>query len=106
MKVAPSILARLIVALAIVLVSAAGTTPASSRPAAGARKATVQRAALLVDLNHATVEELKSLPGIADAYAFAIVKNRPYANKTQLSSKGVIPAAAYKKIRGLVIAKQ
>ena len=60
----------------------------------------------LVDINHANVDELKTLPGIQQAYAEKIVKNRPYANKTQLSSKGVIPAATYRKIRTLIIAKQ
>ena len=60
----------------------------------------------LVDINHAGIDELKTLPGIQQAYAEKIVKNRPYANKTQLSSKGVIPAATYRKIRTLIIAKQ
>jgi competence protein ComEA len=59
-----------------------------------------------VDVNHATLDELKTLPGIENALAAKIVKNRPYANKTQLSSKGVIPAATYKRIRALIIAKQ
>ena len=57
-------------------------------------------------MNHASLDELKTLPGIQDAYAAKIMKNRPYANKTQLSSKGVIPAATYKKIKALIIAKQ
>lgn len=60
----------------------------------------------LIDINHASVEELKKLPGIQDALAAKIIKNRPYANKTQLSSKGVVPAATYRRIRPLIIAKQ
>ncbi|HEY4089637.1 MAG TPA: helix-hairpin-helix domain-containing protein [Bryobacteraceae bacterium] len=60
----------------------------------------------LVDINHAPVEELKKLPGIQDALAAKIIRNRPYANKTQLSSKGIVSAAAYRQIRRLIIAKQ
>ena len=60
----------------------------------------------LIDINRATAAELKTLPGIADAYSAAIIKNRPYKNKTQLRSKGVIPLAAYNKIKDRIIAKQ
>jgi len=60
----------------------------------------------LIDINHASPDQLTSLPGIQDALAAKIVKNRPYANKAQLSSKGVISAATYKRIRNRIIAKQ
>jgi competence protein ComEA len=60
----------------------------------------------LIDINHATASELRTLPGIRDAYAAAIVKNRPYKNKAQLLSKQVIPEAAYGKIRKKIIARQ
>ena len=60
----------------------------------------------LIDINHASLAELKALPGIRDAYAQAIVSNRPYKNKAQLLSKQVIPEAAYEKIKNKIIAKQ
>jgi len=60
----------------------------------------------LVDINRASTAELKSLPGIKDAYAAAIVKNRPYKNKKQLLSKQIIPEAAYGKIKSRIIAKE
>jgi DNA uptake protein ComE-like DNA-binding protein len=60
----------------------------------------------LIDLNSASAAELKTLPGIADAYSAAIIKNRPYANKAQLKSRNVIPAGTYEKIKDKVIAKQ
>src|SRR5271155_1199137 len=98
-----------IVVLAILLAGWLGPGPAHAATAAAAKTTaarSVPKASELGDVNSATVEELKTLPGIGDAYAAKIVKNRPYANKTQLSSKGVIPIAAYAKIRALIIAKQ
>lgn len=60
----------------------------------------------LIDINSASADELKSLPGIGDAYSAAIIKNRPYANKSQLVSRKVVPQATYDKISARIIAKQ
>ena len=60
----------------------------------------------LVDINHASKAELKSLQGIDEVLATKIIAGRPYLSKANLVTENIISAGLYTQLKQQIIAKQ
>jgi competence protein ComEA len=94
----------LIALFALTLISGSAVAQADAKKAD--KSMAKAKATDLLDLNSATKDQLQTLPGIGDKYSQKIIDGRPYAKKTDLVQKKIIPQATYAKIKDMVIAKQ
>jgi competence protein ComEA len=60
--------------------------------------------AALLDINTATPDQIKALPGIGDAYTKRIIDGRPYTAKNQLTTRGILPQKTYDGIKNMIVA--
>ena len=93
------------VCLLLAVVGITGFVPFGSSPVVAAAEKTKQANDLL-DLNTASAEQLKALPGIGDAYSAKIIKGRLYARKDELVQKQILPRATYEQVKYKIVAKQ
>ena len=59
-----------------------------------------------VDINNATREQLKKLPGIGDAEADKIIAGRPYLSKANLVTHNIIDRGVYESLKRLIVVKK
>jgi DNA uptake protein ComE-like DNA-binding protein len=93
----------LIALLAFGLVGGMAVAQTAKKPATSS---TMAADTDLLDINSATKDQLTALPGIGAVYSQKIIDGRPYARKTDLVKKKIVPQATYDKIKDKIIAKQ
>ena len=98
------LVAAFLAALCLTFAAPASRVIAAEKSAAPEKKTPEKKEPL--DINSASEKELKELPGIGDAYAEKIIKNRPYKRKDDLVQKKVVPQSTYDKIKDDIVARQ
>lgn len=98
-------------ALSIALLALTSTATAGTPPKPLPQSETVKAGGAssgdtkLIDINSATLTDLKSLPGIGTAHAKKIVEGRPYSSVDELKARKVLSNGIYDKIRDRISAK-
>lgn len=79
-------------------------TQSPTKPVAPSAATAAAKSGDQLDINTATADQLKALPGVGDVYAKRIIDGRPYTMKNQLTQRGILPQATYDKIKDQIVA--
>jgi len=99
--------ARRFSALAIVLLClflAGSLTGATGLPHSEPKANAIPPPGQLIDINHASLDQLLKAPGMTRSWAARIVRFRPYRTKLDLVERGVVSGAVYGRFKDYVIA--
>jgi competence protein ComEA len=97
----------LILLLALPATAQTTAPPKSASPTTAPQPSTPEKPrGELVDINSASAEELDKLPGVGPVRAKAIIANRPYNGKDDLTNRKIIPENVYNEIKEKIIARQ
>ena len=98
---------RLCFLIALFLLSAGPLFPtAVPLSLAGPSRAPTTYFPQFLDINTATAEQLKALPGIGEAEAQNIIKGRPYQREEDLLERKIVPWTVYQQIKNKIVATQ
>ena len=100
----PTLTAALLVAHGAALAAAEAKTAPSQPPAGSTKASPLAKKPKPIDVNTATAAQLKTIPGIGDAEAERIIKNRPYLTRSHLVTKEVLSYDAYMAIKDMIVA--
>ncbi len=92
------LMGMVVVAFGLVMGQGAGQKKGESKSAA--------KVPSVIDINTATVEELKAIPGIGEVDSAKIVRGRPFQRKDELVQRGILPQAVYDKVKDRIVARQ
>lgn len=84
--------------------TAAKDAKAVAEGVADGLKSKVGTSGTQVNINTATADDLKTLPGVDDVRAHRIIANRPYDHSDDLVKKHVVNQAEYDRISGQITA--
>jgi competence protein ComEA len=101
-----ALIAALIISALPLMAQTSGSTSAAA-PAKTSTKSTATKSSSSgskLDINAATADQLKALPGIDAATAQKIIAGRPYHGKNDLVSKNIISTTEYDSIKDQIIA--